>query len=192
MTREKIDPFAFAFERKPGTAALLADLPAHDWHDTRWLKDREAFPPYQRPISIYELHLGSFRRHMNDAYLTYAEAAKVVIPYVKKLGFTHIELMPLMEHPLDKSWGYQLMGYFAPTSRFGPPGELLGFIDAAHQAGLGVIMDWVPGHFIRNADAWPALTVRRPSSMPTRTAPITSAGAHGISTSGARRCKVFC
>lgn len=153
VTREKIDPFAFAFERKPGTAALLADLPAHDWHDTRWLKDREAFPPYQRPISIYELHLGSFRRHMNDAYLTYAEAAKVVIPYVKKLGFTHIELMPLMEHPLDKSWGYQLMGYFAPTSRFGPPGELLGFIDAAHQAGLGVIMDWVPGHFIRNADA---------------------------------------
>ncbi|WP_203624079.1 1,4-alpha-glucan branching protein GlgB [Lacticaseibacillus sp. 866-1] len=149
---EKIDPFAFAFEKKPGTAAKLTDLPQHAWQDTAWLTQRKNHPSYDRPLNIYELHLGSFKRHDDGSYITYREAINEVLPYVKKLGYTHLELMPLMEHLLDASWGYQLMGYFAPTSRFGPPEDFLAFIDAAHQLGLGVIMDWVPGHFIRNTD----------------------------------------
>ncbi|WP_179394626.1 1,4-alpha-glucan branching protein GlgB [Lacticaseibacillus absianus] len=149
---EKIDPYGFGFERKPGTAARLLDLPEHTWQDAKWLAHREVTPPYDQPMNIYELHLGSFMRAADGGYLTYAEAAQAVLPYVKRMGYTHIELMPVMEHLLDASWGYQLMGYFAPTSRFGDPVDFLQFVDAAHQAGLGVIMDWVPGHFIRNTD----------------------------------------
>lgn len=153
QVREKIDPFAFEFEAKPGTAAKLLDLPAHEWRDDAWLAAREKAHGQPAPLNIYEVHLGSFMRHPDGSYLTYQEAIKELLPYVKRMGYTHIELLPLMEHPLDASWGYQLMGYFAPTSRFGTPAEFLAFIDAAHQLGLGVIMDWVPSHFIKNADA---------------------------------------
>ena len=149
---EKIDPYAFAFEKKPGTAAKLCDLPQHEWHDATWQAQQKQQPIYSRPLNIYEMHLGSFQRHEDGSYLSYQELAKLVIPYVKQMGYTHIELMPLMEHLLDASWGYQLMGYFAATSRFGAPEDFLAFVDAAHKAGLGVIMDWVPGHFIRNTD----------------------------------------
>ncbi|MFD1432805.1 1,4-alpha-glucan branching protein GlgB [Lacticaseibacillus yichunensis] len=152
QVREKIDPFAFAFEPKPGTAAVLMDIPTHHWQDKVWLKRRRHHPPYARPLSIYEVHLGSFMRP-GGRYLTYREAIMDLLPYVKEQGYTHLEFMPLMEHPLDASWGYQLMGYFAPTSRFGPPEDFLALVDAAHQMGLGVIMDWVPGHFIQNTDA---------------------------------------
>ncbi|WP_461225863.1 1,4-alpha-glucan branching protein GlgB [Lacticaseibacillus suihuaensis] len=149
----KIDPFGFAFEKKPGTAARLSGPPQRDWQDAAWQARVRRRVGQPQPQNIYELHLGSFKRHADGGYLTYREAIRAVIPYVRKMGYTHIELMPLMEHPLDASWGYQLMGYFAPTSRFGSPADFLAFVDAAHQAGLGVIMDWVPGHFIRNADA---------------------------------------
>ncbi|WP_225048904.1 1,4-alpha-glucan branching protein GlgB [Lacticaseibacillus kribbianus] len=149
----KIDPFGFAFEKKPGTAAILTDLPAFDWQDQAWQAAARRHASRAKPVNIYELHLGSFKRHEDGGYLTYREAIREVIPYVRRMGYTHLELMPLMEHPLDASWGYQLMGYFAPTSRFGTPADFLAFVDAAHRAGLGVIMDWVPGHFIRNADA---------------------------------------
>lgn len=149
---EKIDPYAFAFEKKPGTAAILTDLPKHQWRDHKWQQHQRQEAIYARPLNIYELHLGSFQRHEDGSYLSYQELAQTVIPYVKQRGYTHIELMPLMEHLLDASWGYQLMGYYAATSRFGTPESFLAFVDAAHVAGLGVIMDWVPGHFIRNTD----------------------------------------
>ncbi|MFD1484184.1 1,4-alpha-glucan branching protein GlgB [Lacticaseibacillus baoqingensis] len=149
---EKIDPFAFAFEPKPGTAAKLWDLPQHDWQDAPWQAQMQAEPVYSRPLNIYELHLGSFKRNPDGSYLSYRQMIPQILPYVKQMGYTHIELMPLMEHLLDASWGYQLMGYFAATSRFGPPEDFLAFVDAAHRLGLGVIMDWVPGHFIRNTD----------------------------------------
>ncbi len=155
-TEEKIDPYGFEFELKPGSAARLVDVPQIDWHDQEWLARRSQWQPYHEPLSIYEVHLGSFIRDdqagPNTGYLTYQAAIDQLIPYVKELGYTHIEFLPLLEHPLDASWGYQLMGYFAPTSRFGNAEDFLRLVDAAHQAGLGIIMDWVPGHFIKNAD----------------------------------------
>lgn len=128
-------------------------LPQKKWRDSLWLARRKKFLPYQRPVNIYEVHLGSWRRHADDSYLSYTELAQTLIPYVKQMGYTHIELMPIMEHLLDASWGYQLMGYFAPTSRFGGLTDFLDFIEQCHQANIGVIVDWVPGHFIRNTDA---------------------------------------
>lgn len=148
---EKVDPFAFAFEKKPGTAARLTNN-RYEFHDEIWMRRRKQELPYSAPVNIYELHLGSFKRGEQDQYLTYREAIDTVLPYVKQMGYTHIELMPLTEHLLDASWGYQAFGYFAPTSRFGSPDDFFAFVDAAHRMNLGVIMDWVPGHFIRNTD----------------------------------------
>lgn len=156
IAHEKIDPYGFEFERKPGSAAKLVDVPRITWHDEDWLAKRAKWRPYDEPLNIYEVHLGSFIRDTNagpdGGYMTYQDAIDKLIPYVQELGYTHIEFLPLMEHPLDASWGYQLMGYFAPTSRFGDPQDFLRLVDAAHTAGLGVIMDWVPGHFIKNTD----------------------------------------
>ncbi|MDN6117693.1 MAG: 1,4-alpha-glucan branching enzyme, partial [Lacticaseibacillus paracasei] len=156
IAHEKIDPYGFGFERKPGSAAKLVDVPRITWHDEDWLAKRAKWRPYDEPLNIYEVHLGSFIRDTNagpdGGYMTYQDAIDKLIPYVQELGYTHIEFLPLMEHPLDASWGYQLMGYFAPTSRFGDPQDFLRLVDAAHTAGLGVIMDWVPGHFIKNTD----------------------------------------
>ncbi|MFD1672438.1 1,4-alpha-glucan branching protein GlgB [Agrilactobacillus yilanensis] len=149
----KIDPYAFGFERKPGNSGIVAGLPDYQWQDKAWLSRRQKEPPYDRPINIYEVHLGSWRRDEANHYLTYTQITAQLVPYLKKMGYSHVELMPLMEHLLDASWGYQLMGYFAPTSRFGTLPEFLAMIDAFHEAGIGVIMDWVPGHFIRNMDA---------------------------------------
>ncbi|WP_318767497.1 1,4-alpha-glucan branching protein GlgB [Lactiplantibacillus carotarum] len=149
----KVDPFARQFERKPGDAAVVVAPITMRWHDSLWLARRKKSHVENRPINIYEVHLGSWRRHPDGSYLTYAELAAELIPYVKRLGYTHIELMPVMEHLLDKSWGYQQLGYFAPTSRFGSRQEFLEFVDHCHQANVGVLVDWVPGHFIRNYDA---------------------------------------
>ncbi|MFC6181414.1 1,4-alpha-glucan branching protein GlgB [Lactiplantibacillus daowaiensis] len=149
----KIDPFARQFEKKPGDAAVVIAPTEMAWHDSLWMARRKKSRPANRPINIYEVHLGSWRRHADDQYETYQELAAALIPYVKKMGYTHIELMPVMEHLLDASWGYQQLGYFAPTSRFGSQQDFLAFIDQCHRANLGVIVDWVPGHFIRNYDA---------------------------------------
>ncbi|WP_415652865.1 1,4-alpha-glucan branching protein GlgB [Schleiferilactobacillus harbinensis] len=149
----KIDPYALGYEHKPGDAAIVLDRPDFEWHDAAWLKQRKAKRPYHEPINIYEVHFGSWQRHDDGSYLTYPELADRMIPYLHELGYTHVEFMPLMEHLLDASWGYQLMGYFAPTSRFGSLVEFLTMVDKFHQANIGVIMDWVPGHFIRNMDA---------------------------------------
>ncbi|WP_442892157.1 1,4-alpha-glucan branching protein GlgB [Companilactobacillus sp. HBUAS59699] len=149
----KIDPYARKFEKKPGDAAVVVKPIIKKWHDSLWLARRKRSNAEKRPINIYELHLGSWRRHQDDSYYSYVEIADELIPYLKKMNYTHVELMPVMEHLLDASWGYQQLGYFAITSRFGDIKDFLDLIDKLHQANIGVLVDWVPGHFIRNYDA---------------------------------------
>jgi alpha-1,4-glucan:alpha-1,4-glucan 6-glycosyltransferase len=145
----KVDPFAFFCEQAPGTAAIVYNLARYGWDDGTWMQDRGKAIARDAPVSIYEVHLGSWRRSVEEGrrYLTYHELADTLIPYAKEMGFTHIELLPISEHPFDGSWGYQPLGLFAPTSRFGRPDEFRNFVDRCHAAGLGVINDWVPGHF---------------------------------------------
>ena len=151
----KTDPFAFHVELRPGVAAITWDLDSYQWQDGPWMEKRRMKSGLlDSPISIYEVHAGSWRRHpgQQPGFLTYGELADSLIPYVKENGFTHIEFLPLAEHPLDESWGYQTSHYYAPTSRYGSPAELRSFIDRCHQEGIGVILDWVPGHFPK--DEW--------------------------------------
>jgi 1,4-alpha-glucan branching enzyme len=151
----KADPYGFAFELPPATASIVC-RPEYSWHDDEWMEGRRAQDSwFKRPVSVYEVHLGSWARvpEESDRYLTYGELAERLIPYVTSMGYTHIELLPVMEHPYSGSWGYQVTGFFAPTSRFGPPEAFKAFVDRCHQAGLGVILDWVPGHFPKDAYA---------------------------------------
>lgn len=151
----KSDPYAFYFELRPQTASIVYNLNCYDWSDAAWMQQRAGFQAEDRPISIYEVHLGSWKRKGDgdSEYLSYRDLADELIPYAKKMGFTHIELMPVAEHPYDPSWGYQVTGYFAPTSRFGEPSDLMHFIDRCHQEEIGVIIDWVPGHFPKDEQA---------------------------------------
>ena len=144
---EKADPFAFYCEKPPLTASVIWDLD-YQWKDTNWMKTRKEHNALDKPYSVYEVHLGSWKRHGSEnRFLTYLEFADDLVNYVKETGFTHVEFMPVMEYPYDPSWGYQLVGYFAPTSRFGTPQEFMVLVDKLHQAGIGVILDWVPSHF---------------------------------------------
>ncbi len=145
---DKGDPFAFYWEAPPRTASMVWDL-KYDWQDKDWLEKRHKSNSLNSPISIYEVHLGSWRRvpEENNRFLSYQETAKYLAEYVKDMGFTHVEFLPLMEHPFYGSWGYQILGYFAPTSRYGAPQDLMYLIDYLHQQGIGVILDWVPSHF---------------------------------------------
>jgi 1,4-alpha-glucan branching enzyme len=145
----KADPYASAGELRPKTASVVRDLSGYEWQDREWMEARQNRDPLAQPWSIYEVHLGSWRRVPEEGsrWLTYSELAETLIPYVKEMGFNYIELMPVTEHPFDGSWGYQATGYFAPTSRFGSPKEFMRFVDACHQAGIGVLMDWAPAHF---------------------------------------------
>ncbi len=146
----KADPFSFCFEVRPKSAAIVYEIEnRHKWGDSEWLTARTQKNWLQAPMSVYEVHLGSWMRvpEQGDRFPTYVELAENLVPYVKGLGFTHIELMPMTEHPFDASWGYQTLGYYAPTSRFGKPADFMHFIDACHQNGIGVIVDWVPAHF---------------------------------------------
>ena len=149
----KADPYGRCFEPRPGTAARVLGRSRHAWADAAWLAARAARDWLRAPMSVYELHAGSWIRHGDGGYYSYRDLGERLIPYVKELGFTHIELLPLCEHPLDESWGYQTTGYFAPTSRYGTADDLRGLIDRCHQAGLGVILDWVPAHFPEDAFA---------------------------------------
>jgi 1,4-alpha-glucan branching enzyme len=147
---KKSDPFAFAFEAPPQTASVVRDITRYQWDDGEWMTHRHEHGCWlQRPMAIYEVHLGSWARvpEEGDRFLSYRELAHRLVPYVKDCGFTHIELLPVMEHPFSGSWGYQVLGFFAPTSRFGSPEDFKYFVDICHQSGLGVILDWVPGHF---------------------------------------------
>src|SRR6266436_2180568 len=155
-TVEKTDPYGFATELRPKTASIVADIHQHPWRDEAWMQKRGQRQQLSSPISIYEVHLGSWRhvpeRHKEgapaeDRFMTYRELAHALAPYVQDMGFTHIELLPITEYPLDRSWGYQVVGYYAPTSRFGTPEDFQYFVDYMHQHGIGIILDWVPAHF---------------------------------------------
>jgi len=146
----KIDPYALRMTLRPDTACRVAKLEDYAWGDEAWMAQREQWDWQHQPMSVYEVHLGSWQRASNGEFLSYRDLAERLVSYVQELGYTHVELMPVMEHPLDQSWGYQVTGYFAPTARFGTPDELRHLIDRLHQAGIGVILDWVPGHFPRD------------------------------------------
>lgn len=148
---EKADPYAFHAETRPHTASKIYDLSSYKWNDKRWLNKRKKTDKFHTPMAIYELHLGSWMRHPDNRFYTYLELAERLPSYVKEMGFTHVEFLPLTEHPFDGSWGYQVTGYFAATSRFGTPHDLMALIDALHQADIGVILDWVPVHFTKDA-----------------------------------------
>jgi 1,4-alpha-glucan branching enzyme len=145
----KADPMAFAAQLRPETASILTGTASHDWQDGEWMTRRAEGDPRKKPVSVYEVHLGSWARvpEEENRSLTYREMADKLIPYVKEMGFTHLELLPITEHPFDGSWGYQPTALFAPTSRFGTPQDFLHFVEAAHAAEIGIILDWVPGHF---------------------------------------------
>jgi 1,4-alpha-glucan branching enzyme len=146
----KADPYAFAFERtNPPTASVVTDL-AYQWEDGEWMAERAARNALDAPIAIYEVHLGSWRRNEKGEFLTYREAADALSQYVKQMGYTHVELMPITEHPFYGSWGYQTIGLYAPTGRYGTPQDFMAFVDRLHQQGIGVILDWVPAHFPRD------------------------------------------
>jgi len=148
----KTDPYGFCAELRPKSASVVADLERYTWKDQKWMNERPERSWLSAPLSFYEVHLASWKRvpEEENRWLSYGELADQLIPYVKRTGFTHIELMPVMEHPFDGSWGYQTVGYYAPTSRFGSPVEFMEFVDRCHQEGIGVILDWTPAHFPRD------------------------------------------
>ena len=147
----KADPYGFGAQMRPESASVVRDITGFSWKDGKWMKERAELQAENKPMSVYELYLGSFEKPSDGReFFTYRELAPKIIDYVKKMGYTHIELMPVMEHPLDESWGYQVIGYYAPTSRYGTPEDFMYFMDEMHRAGIGVILDWVPAHFPRD------------------------------------------
>ncbi|HEY7528715.1 MAG TPA: 1,4-alpha-glucan branching enzyme, partial [Candidatus Deferrimicrobiaceae bacterium] len=149
----KSDPFAFRFEPPPRTGSIVCTIDGYSWGDADWMTARAARNWLESPVAVYEVHLGSWMRKTEEGnrYLSYLELADRLVPYVVDLGYTHIELLPVSEHPFDGSWGYQTLGYFAPTARFGAPADFMAFVDRCHQAGIAVILDWVPAHFPKDA-----------------------------------------
>ncbi|MDE7262473.1 MAG: 1,4-alpha-glucan branching protein GlgB [Oscillospiraceae bacterium] len=151
VLRMKADPYAFHAETRPGTASKLYTLGSYQWNDAAWKESRRNAPVYTAPLNIYEVHLGSWRRRDNGDFYDYRSLAKELASYVKDMGFNFIELMPITEYPYDPSWGYQVTGYYAPTSRYGTPDDFMFFVDYMHQNGIGIILDWVPSHFCKDA-----------------------------------------
>ena len=151
VVTEKVDPYGLFFETPPNTAPIIWDISDYKWKDKNWMSYRKDKNGLDKPYSVYEVHLGSWKRNSKGEFLTYKELAKDLVSYVKEMNFTHVEFMPIMEYPYDPSWGYQLIGYFAPTSRFGSPQEFMHLIDTFHQNDIGVLLDWVPAHFPSDA-----------------------------------------
>lgn len=147
----KSDPFAFCSELRPLTASKVYSLEGYDWLDQEWVSQRKTSHQHENPLLIYEVHLGSWRRKVDGGFYNWRDFAEELLKYVLEMGYTHIELMPIMEHPYDGSWGYQVTGYYSCTSRYGNPHDFMYFIDRCHQVGIGVILDWVPGHFVKDA-----------------------------------------
>jgi 1,4-alpha-glucan branching enzyme len=147
----KADPFGFRAERLPGTASIVHDPTRYEWEDAAWMEGRAAKTSLDAPMAIYEVHLGSWKRNPDGSYYTYGQLAEELVPYVARMGYTHVEFLPPTEHPYDGSWGYQPLGLFAPTSRFGTPDDFKRLVDAFHRAGIGVFIDWVPAHFPEDA-----------------------------------------
>ncbi len=147
----KHDPYAYYSELRPDTASIVYNLEGYNWKDKIWQQKKKEGKLQGKPMLIYEVHLGSWRRHEDGSFYNYRESAIALVDYVAEMGYTHIELMPIMEHPFDGSWGYQVVGYYSVTSRYGTPKDFMYFIDLCHQKGIGVILDWVPGHFPKDA-----------------------------------------
>jgi 1,4-alpha-glucan branching enzyme len=186
---EKTDPYGFHQEVRPKTASIVTDLEQYEWKDQDWMEERCHSEPLSKPISVYEVHLGSWIHASSEEkmtllsgeveavqvsewnttarFLSYYELAHKLIPYVKELGYTHLELLPIAEHPFDGSWGYQVTGYYAPTSRYGNPEDFMYFVDQCHQNGIGVIVDWVPGHFPKDGHGLAFLTGAISTNTPT-------------------------
>ncbi len=152
---DKADPYGVWCEKPPATASIIYDIDKYRWHDRGWMDRRDKLMRseslYQQPLNIYEMHVGSWKHHSDGSYYNYRELAEELAPYVKQMGYTHVELMPIMEHPYVPSWGYQICGYYAPSARFGTPADFMAFVDKMHCAGIGVILDWVPAHFPKDA-----------------------------------------
>ncbi|HEX2584089.1 MAG TPA: 1,4-alpha-glucan branching protein GlgB [Steroidobacteraceae bacterium] len=144
---KKSDPYGLQMQMRPDTASVVANLDDYQWNDQKWIANRKAWDPQTAPVTVYEVHPASWRRHPDGSFYTWHQLVEHLIPYVLEMGYTHIELMGVAEYPFDGSWGYQVTGYYAPTARYGSPNDFKHFIDCCHQAGIGVIMDWVPGHF---------------------------------------------
>ena len=150
LTFLKADPYANAAELRPDTASVVADLTQFVWTDEKWMEARKGIDTKTSPVAIYEMNLGSWKKPEDQEFYNYRELAPMVAEYVKEMGYTHIELMPIMEHPFDASWGYQVTGYYAPTARYGKPEDFMYFMNYMHEQGIGVILDWVPAHFPRD------------------------------------------
>ena len=150
---EKADPYAFYSELRPKSASVVWEINKYAWHDEDWMGHRRDRNLFEGPVAMYEVHLGSWKRvpEEGNRWLTYRELADTLVPYVKEMGFTHIQLLPVSEHPFDESWGYQTIGYYSCTSRYGTPEDFMHFVDQCHAHGIGVIIDWVPAHFPRDA-----------------------------------------
>lgn len=149
----KSDPFAFYAEKRPDNASLIYDIEGYKWHDSEWLERRAKTDLTKAPVNIYELHAGTWKRNEDGSYCSYTQLADELVPYMQEMHYTHVQLMPIMEHPFGGSWGYQTTGYFAPTSRYGMPKEFMYFVDKLHQANIGLILDWVPSNFPKDSFA---------------------------------------
>ncbi len=149
----KSDPFAFYAEKRPDNASLIYDIEGYKWHDSEWLDRRAKTDLTKAPVNIYELHAGTWKRNEDGSYCSYTQLADELVPYMQEMHYTHVQLMPIMEHPFGGSWGYQTTGYFAPTSRYGMPKEFMYFVDKLHQANIGLILDWVPSNFPKDSFA---------------------------------------